>query len=536
MASYSENTIPVVVGVTGHREIHGNDIPAIRKAVKDSLIKIRELCPASPLIMLNSLAEGADLLCADVAEELDIPVAAVLPRSMEDYEKDFSPDGADRFRHHCEKAMQVFVAPYTEAAPAEGDLRSFQFRQAGIYVVSHSHILIALWDGGPGTKEACGTADAVGFALKGNYFPASGLSLRSQKNESVIHIVTPRKGREGETAGSIHVLGSWDAAADMIRETDDFNKRSPECGFEGPSRLPQDVSEDPVLVKMDKLSRIAGYISMKNAGKYRRVLALIAVCCAALTFAFLMYDEAEAFWMIIVCGIMLIAAFACQLYASRSDCHRRYIEYRVLSEALRVQTFLRYAGSRVHVAEQFSWTQQEETAWIMVALCTLTIGDTPETKHDIRSCWVEDQRDYHKNALKKSAHQLSVSTHTVRMAMFFSIALYVLALGFELLCGGLIFSPVIAVSNVEIWRTVLKILLGTISAVTLFIANYYGRLSLPRMLSDHQKMERFYNKMSAQLKVHGQSEELLTILAREEMAENGNWCSYQRDNAPDINL
>ena len=70
--------------------------------------------------------------------------------------------------------------------------------------------------------------------------------------------------------------------------------------------------------------------------------------------------------------------------------------------------------------------------------------------------------------------------------------------------------------------------------MTLFVANYYGRLSLPRTYSDHQKMERFYAKMSSQLEKRGQTDKLLEVLAREELTENGNWCSYQRDNKPDI--
>ena len=75
-----------------------------------------------------------------------------------------------------------------------------------------------------------------------------------------------------------------------------------------------------------------------------------------------------------------------------------------------------------------------------------------------------------------------------------------------------------------------------IHAVTLFTANFYGRLSLPRTCSDHEKMERFYGKMSALLLQYGQTEELLTVLAREELTENGNWVSYQRDNKPDISI
>ena len=88
----------------------------------------------------------------------------------------------------------------------------------------------------------------------------------------------------------------------------------------------------------------------------------------------------------------------------------------------------------------------------------------------------------------------------------------------------------------ELCRTVLKIAVGTISAMTLFVANYYGKQSLPRTRSDHEKMARFYDKMAGRIERYGQSEELLGLLAREELTENGNWISYQRDNTPDISL
>jgi hypothetical protein len=49
-------------------------------------------------------------------------------------------------------------------------------------------------------------------------------------------------------------------------------------------------------------------------------------------------------------------------------------------------------------------------------------------------------------------------------------------------------------------------------------------------------MERFFARMSERLQEEGQTDALLTALAREELIENGNWCSYQRDNAPEISL
>ena len=531
-----KNTIPIIIGVTGHRAIREQDRAALTRSVKAELEKLRDLCPHSRLVMLSSLAEGGDLLCADAADELGIPLIAALPRPREDYEKDFSEAALERFSYHCARAEQVYVAPPAEKFPESGDTRDYQFRQAGIHVASHSHILLALWDGGPGTDAACGTAEAVDFVLRGSYCPAEGISLRSESNEAVIQIFTPRGGRTGEPAGSVHVLGKREAVVDVLRKTDDFNRNAGEVSLDNASRLPEDAAGDPGLKRLESVGHAAGMLSRQYAKRYRSVLALLAVASALLTFAFLLYDEVQAMWMILVCGLMLLAAWGFQRYAARSDCHRRYIEYRALSECLRVQTYLHYAGSGVQAAELLSWTQQEETAWVLDALCALTAGPPPETKHDIRSCWVDAQRKYHLDAAQRSLGKLRVSEHTVHTAMILSVAIYVLAVLFELLCGGLIFPVSVRVPDAELCRTFLKVLLGTISAVTLFIANYYGRQSLPRTLSDHEKMEHFYAKMSGQLAMRGQTEDLLAVLAREELIENGNWCSYQRDNKPDVSI
>ena len=172
----------------------------------------------------------------------------------------------------------------------------------------------------------------------------------------------------------------------------------------------------------------------------------------------------------------------------------------------------------------------------MDALCGLGLGLPPKEAHDIRACWVQDQMNYHRKSEGKARRSHLASERVVRTALIASVTLYALAVLFELLCGALIFPPTFAVGNVELFRTLLKIAMGSLSATTLFIAGYYGKQSLPRKLSDHGKMRRFYEKIDAQLALRGQTDELLEVLAREELIENGNWCSYQRDNVPDISF
>ena len=59
--------LPFVVGVTGHRDLRPDDGPNLEKAVQKAFERIRKECPDTPLVLLSSLAEGADRLVAHFA-------------------------------------------------------------------------------------------------------------------------------------------------------------------------------------------------------------------------------------------------------------------------------------------------------------------------------------------------------------------------------------------------------------------------------------------------------------------------------------
>ena len=102
-------TIPIVVGVSGHRKIASEDREAISAAVRETLVSIQNRCRHSEVMLLNSLAEGGDLLCADVARALGIPILVPLPLERTDYENDFSETEKEHFASHCDAAAECFV-------------------------------------------------------------------------------------------------------------------------------------------------------------------------------------------------------------------------------------------------------------------------------------------------------------------------------------------------------------------------------------------------------------------------------------------
>ncbi len=528
----TDRKLPLIVGVTGHRHLRREDVPILARAVRGELKKLQKAYPHTPIKLLCSFAEGGDQLCAQEAQRLGIGLIGTLPMEREEFRKDFSGLALQTFDELCDAAEELVVPPFTETAPEVPD-RDFLYRQCGIYVSAHCHVLLALWDGADGTGNGCGTAEAVAFMTCNDYESPAFIPLHPDDG-AVLHIMTPRQGAAGE-AGAVAFLGNAERFHAAAKQADDFNRQADKLADKQYlSLLPE--KKDAITERMAACYAAADDLSMKNAAHYRRIMAILAVLETVLAVSFLLYDEADVYWLLLVCGAMLVCMFACNAWAKHLKCHQRYLHYRVLAESLRVQIFLRHAGCAAEVAELMPWSQQESTSWIRKALAAAVIGPFPGEKHDVREYWLQDQLDYHVRAQKKTAAQLRKNDGIVRVALVVTIALYLGMLGFEIFCGGLFGTPALSPEKLELWRWVLKLSVGGFSAATVFSANFYGKLSLRQKLCDHIRMEKFYRLMLKRLERFGQTDAFLTAYAKEELTENSNWFAYQRDNKPDISV
>src|ERR1035441_3347816 len=92
------------------------------------------------------------------------------------------------------------VVPFTtgnslEAVRADKNKRAEQYRAVGLFIVQHSDVLIALWDGNESDKAVGGTSEVVTFKREGIPLVVSGsahASLDGSEIGPVIHVVTPR--------------------------------------------------------------------------------------------------------------------------------------------------------------------------------------------------------------------------------------------------------------------------------------------------------------------------------------------------------
>jgi len=94
-----------------------------------------------------------------------------------------------------------------EAVRTNASKRAEQYRAVGLFIVQHSDVLIALWDGDETGNAAGGTGEVVTFKREGIPLVVSGsahASLDGSEIGPVIHVITPRN-KAGSPASNVAV-------------------------------------------------------------------------------------------------------------------------------------------------------------------------------------------------------------------------------------------------------------------------------------------------------------------------------------------
>ena len=80
---------PLIVGVTGHRDLVADEMSGIETAMRELLEDLARRFPGRRLQIMSPLAEGADRVVALIAEDLGLDLIVPLPMPEELYTQDF---------------------------------------------------------------------------------------------------------------------------------------------------------------------------------------------------------------------------------------------------------------------------------------------------------------------------------------------------------------------------------------------------------------------------------------------------------------
>ena len=498
--------IPIVVGVTGHREYIGKDTadPLIREELK----RVKAMCPNSPMVILSSLADGADRQCAKIALEEGYALIAALPMDQKEYEKDFSKESLVEFEELLSEADAVFVVPDTEPH-IEG--REYCYRQADIYIAEHCHLLIALWDGSEPVEGGCGTAETVDIRLN-NTFTAPEERNICPDNGLVAHIKVSREETSEPVLCRLEWKGDRACFESVMKKTDEYNK---------------------AVDKTDAKDRLcaADAVSMSNQKYSGRVLLFIAIIATSLTTAFLLYDEASLHMLIIACGIFIVSLILMVKIAERNRYLLKYLEARVLAEALRIGEYMDKKSS-ICASDLFTWSMWTDNPWVGWAVRAIHVIEQGKEPKGTGKEFIESQKRYHEKALKRVEKKDRTNQNILLIALIITILSYVAALVFEITAGGLFSgNSLMSYERLEFYRAVLKIVMGVMSAATLFAGNYYGKLSMEEEADDHTRMILLFENAKSEY-----GEKLSYKLIREILGENARWYSYKSRGKAEISL
>ena len=567
--------LPLVIGVTGHRDLAPQDIPRIRESLAALFVGLRRQYPHTPLRLLSPLAEGADRLVAKVALEHGAELVVPLPMDEAEYRKDF-PDTGSEFDGFKAQASIVYTLPRpADAVRGDADLsgppRDACYENVGLHIVKHSQLIVALWDGTPAADRG-GTAHIVEYALSGSWDRASSLCVSQDftNDRAVWHLRIPRLSSQPSqdaevishyyTAvwrfGDAHTREVPFTAADRgwpkfqfgwLHSIEVFNK-------EAVSLLPGHIEKalDALLPagidtkKIDPSDRMvrtfvaADLISQKYQKTTYKLWKWIFVLAGTMILSFESYTR---LWphgpLLLVYPAAFIAMTIAYSILSRRRLDDRFIDARVLAEALRVAIYWRLSGIPESIIDQYLGRHIAAIGWLPNSILGLLTLPPPDINYAQREglrvadkFWVDRQLAYYQ-------HQAARQGTRVRLYRRFAGSLYGLTL---------VFSVVVAVYGVIVTkpsalRNLLIMLMASGPAVAALWIAYAEKQGWEKHVKEyarnaalfehaHKLIENFATSQAPAAFSHIQR--VLLELGKEAITENAEWAMLHRVKPPAI--
>ena len=417
------------IGVTGHRDLLDEEKPALESRVRAFFAELVQRFPGLELQLLSPLAAGGDQLAAKVALEEGIALVAVLPMAQAEYEKDFTTAAElTEFRSFLAAAQRVIHLPAAAGADEQSitrhaATRDRQYAQLGLFVSNHCQILMALWDGKP-TDTVGGTAQVVRYHLTSvmegfEEQQSSASLLADSENDLVYHIICTRQSGDGEPeagmeAGACYWLTSQserssgdempaEYAVMFARfqefEADRLRLMADQTGHSGLlARVPSGLELPQGARFTEHLFAVADHLAIHFQKRVNRGLFGIYGLAVLMGLVFIIYTEYTVpqyvlwiFLALFLCGVAL------HITGDRHQWHRKYLDYRALAEALRVQFYWNLSGvvesrSVAFAYENFLQKQDVELGWIRHVMRAASLQRARDAEPDPAWVpWVIDQ-------------------------------------------------------------------------------------------------------------------------------------------------
>lgn len=460
-----------MVGVSGHRDLDPNDTARLREAVTGFVQQLKGRLPNTELRLIVGMAEGADLLVAETALGLGVPVEAVLPMPLEQYAADFDEQTLAQLEELLRRPEVRRVELSAQAAgagpgPHSREQRDRMYANLTATLIRRSSLLLALWDG-RGSHLPGGTADTVlrylGVRTDAD---AEGDDIRfieageDPENTSRLVYWTPAL-RSGDASDRqarppCYLAGAGDNVLQVLAampkrlerqlsELDGYNleyQRLSGAGRLGsPESLLASLPADAALPAGAMLEDIDAQYGKADAlaVHYQRrsdlLFDLFAFMAFAMGVAYLIYEKlTESRALLIAYLATLLTSLAVYYVLQGRRWFGKHLTYRALAETLRARFYLRLAGAdqRMDAGEVLALSGIERFrgfSWIGFVLKGIEAADE-RTDPDrdlaaqrVEQVWIEGQFRYF---TRKVAQLERASRRVKHMRHFLFVAILVI--------------------------------------------------------------------------------------------------------------
>jgi hypothetical protein len=479
----SKRISPFVVGVSGHRDLHPDFLEQLRGAVASFLKELLRRLPDSEVRVMAGMASGADLLVAETALELGLPVDAVLPMPLAHYAADFDPHSFASLKEllaHPEVScieLPLCDGPEQSVTAQDGvSSRDAHYSALTQALTRCCNLLIAVWDGESSALPG-GTADTVLRYLR----------VRTDRNKEDTRL-------EFLDLSSEHDLPTrlvyWIPA--IRAKTEDPPVNRPRCFLAGlgdnallrmpamPRRLevqlyslnaynieyrrfasswrsrgaPESLmkglaldavcaSERAVLERIDAQYGKADALALHFQRRSDQLFAIFNLFAVAMGLAYLVYDKFfESRVLLFTYLFILTSSAGLYLISHKRHWFAKHLMCRVVAETLRVKFYLRLAtdDQLVDAEEVLSLSGVDRFhgfGWIGHVLIPLELPthaetvSNPHARDAVALAWIESQ---HRYFVRKVAQLQRSGVRTkwlkrVLFGLFIAIVVILLALG-----------------------------------------------------------------------------------------------------------
>jgi hypothetical protein len=511
------------VGITGARMLRSDQLERIDKDLRYLLAYTKEFVErlsrqsnvreayaigfqdeTYPIMqVISPLARGADRLAARTALSLCYELYVPMPFSQTEYEKDFTgqdegfPEGSPLTPNEDLAEFQALLAEASAHLTLDGGRESpvdsgRAYEAVGRFVVRHSDLLIAIWDGSQsngrgGTAEIVHFASSVGVAILWIHasneiapvwitdirdlrdpLPASeGLaqSPMQRLDAYLTHLIEPpnRIRRDDPSwigrLATLHQEKSVSPAADYFAERPlphrtiwtAYSKMMAWASRCTIIYAQTQRPEDPVAQYWFDQYQMTDSVAGQQAARYRSTYVLVillatlalffgaSALCLAITGVHARLSLAAAMCEL-ACLALIIGLVAASL---RCEWHARSIEYRLLAELFRKQETLAPLGWALPIGNVQHLADTERLAWVGWLFAAMQRA-APLPRGSIRNNaisritlqhLIEEQLNYHRGRFRtdtRAAETFETMGSLVFLAVIACVVLKICAEAFDL--------------------------------------------------------------------------------------------------------